>query len=55
MPVLLRAEDHEQWLHGSLEDIVALQDRCFPDELITMERTTDLWVKRRTPALIEDD
>ena len=54
MPVLLHPEDHDQWLHGSFEDIAALQDRCFPDELITMERTADLWVKRRTPALNED-
>jgi hypothetical protein len=35
-------------LHGSLDDIVALQVRCFPDELITMERTTDLWVRRNS-------
>jgi len=46
MPVLLHAEDYEQWLHGSLDDAVALQGRCFPDELITINRTADLWVKR---------
>ena len=46
MPVLLHPEDYEQWLHGSLDDAVALQDRCFPNELITIERTTDLWIKR---------
>jgi len=43
---LLHAADHEQWLHGSFDDIVALQDRCFPDELITMDRASDIWVKR---------
>ena len=46
MPVLLQPHDYEQWLHGSLDDIVSLQDRCFPDELITTERTSDLWVNR---------
>jgi len=46
MPVLLHAEDYEQWLHGSLDEAVALQNRCFPDKLITIDRTTDLWVKR---------
>ena len=46
MPVLLYAEDYEQWLHGSLDDAIALQSRCFPDELITMNRTADLWIKR---------
>ena len=50
MPVLLHPEDHEQWLHGDLDDIVALQKRCFPDDLITMERTNDLWVKRTAAA-----
>lgn len=49
MPVLLHSEDYEQWLHGSLEDAVALQNRCFPDDLITMDRTTALWVNR-SPA-----
>lgn len=46
MPVLLHREDYERWLHGSFDDAVALQNRCFPDELITMERTDTLWVKR---------
>jgi putative SOS response-associated peptidase YedK len=46
MPVLLQPGDYEQWLHGSLDDIVSLQDRCFPDELITSERTSDLWINR---------
>ncbi len=50
MPVLLQPDDYEHWLYGSLDDVVALQDRCFPDELITMERTTDLWSKRTVSA-----
>lgn len=50
MPELLYVEDHEQWLHGSLGDIVALQDRSFPDDLITMERTADLWAKHKATS-----
>ena len=46
MPVLLHTDDYDRWLNGSFEDAVLFQERCFPDELIKMERTTDLWVKR---------
>jgi hypothetical protein len=46
MPVLLLPEDHDRWLHGSLEDVQAFQDRCFPDDLIVIERTEDPWIKR---------
>lgn len=28
------------------DDIVALQERCFPDDLITIAPTAELWVKR---------
>ena len=31
--------EYEQWLHSSFDDAVSLQSRCFPDELIRMERT----------------
>lgn len=48
MPVLLHEEDYERWFHGSLEDVVAFQDRCFPDELIEIERTDEPWLGRRT-------
>jgi putative SOS response-associated peptidase YedK len=53
MPVLLHEEDYERWLHGSLEDVIAFQDRCFPDDLITMERTSDPWLKRKAEAPAE--
>lgn len=46
MPVLLSQEDHSTWLHGSFEDALSLQARCFPEELITMRRTEDRWVSR---------
>lgn len=50
MPVLLHVKDYDLWLRGSLEDVIAFQTRCYPDELITMERTSDPWSKRRTEA-----
>jgi putative SOS response-associated peptidase YedK len=47
MPVLLLPDDHDRWLHGSLEDVVAFQQRSFPDDLIEMRRTDELWVPRK--------
>jgi len=47
MPVLLHRDDHDRWLHGSFDDILGFQARCFPDDLIVMERTDELWVKRK--------
>jgi putative SOS response-associated peptidase YedK len=48
MPVLLHEEDYDRWLHGSLEDVIGFQDRCFPDELTALERTAELWFKRKS-------
>jgi putative SOS response-associated peptidase YedK len=50
MPVLLHADEHEQWMHGSLDDLVAFQKRTFPAELMSMERTSDLWVAKKPSA-----
>ena len=50
MPVLLHRHEHEQWLHGDFDDVMTLQQRCFPDAAITMERTADLWVPSRSPG-----
>lgn len=50
MPVLLHEEDYDLWLRGRLKDVVGFQERCFPDELTTIERTLDLWF-RRTPVI----
>jgi putative SOS response-associated peptidase YedK len=47
MPVLLHEEDYDLWLRGSLDDVMAFQGRCFPDELIEMERTGDPWIRRK--------
>lgn len=53
MPVILHADEWEQWLHGSYEETFSFQARCFPDHLIAMERTPELWVKRRPAAASE--
>jgi putative SOS response-associated peptidase YedK len=50
MPVLLHPDEYDRWLHGSFEDLLAFQKRCFPDELIEMERTSELWVRKKTAA-----
>lgn len=49
MPVLLHEDEYDQWLHGSLDDVRGFRDRCFPPELMLMDRTPELWAKR-TPA-----
>jgi len=46
MPVLLHADEYERWLHGTFEDAVTFQARCFPDQLIEMTRTDELWTRR---------
>ena len=46
MPLLLRRDEWSLWLNGSLEELCRLQDRCYPDELIAIERTADAWNKR---------
>lgn len=50
MPVLLHEADYETWLHGSLDDVIAFQGRCFPNELTAMERTIEPWSKRSSKA-----
>ena len=55
MPVLLQPSEYDQWLHGSFDDALGFQARCFPDELIEMERTSELWVKRKPAAAQPDE
>lgn len=50
MPVLLHADEYDRWLNGSLEDVREFQDRCFPPELMKMDRTPELWSKRAAAA-----
>lgn len=46
MPVLLMPDEWDAWLHGTFDDAVAFQNRCFPDDLIDIQRTSEPWVKR---------
>jgi len=48
MPVLLHPHEWDQWLHGSLDDVLAFQGRCFPDEVTRIERTADPWFRRKS-------
>lgn len=50
MPVLLNPDEYDAWLNGSFDDAVSFQERCYPDHLIGMTRTEELWVKR-SPAV----
>lgn len=45
MPVVLAAENWEQWLAGTPEEAFALCQTC-PDEL-TVDRTADRWAAAR--------
>lgn len=47
MPVLLQPDEYTDWLNGDFDTAVGFQQRCFPDALIEMVRTDELWVKRR--------
>jgi hypothetical protein len=37
------AHEYDQWLNGTFDDLLAFQNRCFPNELIDMHRTNELW------------
>ena len=48
MPVLLHRDEYDRWLNGSFEELLAFQKRVFPSENIVIDRTSELWVKRKT-------
>ncbi|WP_066807111.1 SOS response-associated peptidase [Sphingomonas asaccharolytica] len=48
MPVLLMPDDYDAWIHGDFDTAVSFQQRCFPDKLIKMTRTDELWVRPRS-------
>ncbi len=52
MPVLLMPDEYDRWLNGAFDDAVAFQERCFPDELIEMARTSESWRKAPGPVPI---
>jgi len=50
MPVILAPNEYEQWLEGSIDDVIEFQFRPpFPAEEMIIERTKDLWVRPRAP------
>ncbi len=51
MPVLLMPDEYHRWLNADFDEAAAFQERCFPDGLIEMTRTPELWVKRKPPAV----
>ncbi|SEP41602.1 SOS response associated peptidase (SRAP) [Rhodospirillales bacterium URHD0017] len=53
MPVLLLPDEFDRWLHGSFDDVVAFQNRAFPDGLIEITPTQDLWVPKKLTATLE--
>ncbi|MFD1328743.1 SOS response-associated peptidase [Mycoplana ramosa] len=48
MPVLLHRDEYDMWLNGSLDDLLALQQRVFPSDGIEIDRTSELWVRKRS-------
>jgi putative SOS response-associated peptidase YedK len=56
MPVLLRPNDYERWLHGTIQDVIAFQFREIPAERLILERTDELWrggaIRTPEPALL---
>lgn len=42
MPVILASDDHERWLHGSFEEILALQ-RPLPADAMIVDPTPEPW------------
>lgn len=48
MPVVLQRDEYDQWMRGSFDEILALQKRVFPPNEIVIERTDELWVRRKT-------
>lgn len=51
MPVLLMPDEYDRWLRGDFDDLVALQERHFPDDLIEVNRTSELWSRTSKAAM----
>ena len=56
MPVLLRPNDYERWLHGTVQDVIAFQFREMSADRLAIDRTDKLWrggaVRVAEPALL---
>jgi putative SOS response-associated peptidase YedK len=55
MPALLHADEHDRWLHGDFEDLLALQARTFPEEVIVTTPTDELWSKPKATKPAETE
>ena len=50
MPVLLEPDEHERWLHGSIQDVIGFQFRApVSDERMIVRRTGDAWRSGNPP------
>ena len=56
MPVLLRPNDYERWLHGTISDVIGFQYRKYLPERLIFDRTGELWrggtMRQPAPALL---
>jgi putative SOS response-associated peptidase YedK len=43
MPVFLRPNDYERWLHGTIQDVIAFQFREVPAGRLVLDATDELW------------
>ena len=47
MPVILRPEDHEAWLHAPTDEALKLVAQ-YPADQLVVDHTTELWYAGRT-------
>jgi putative SOS response-associated peptidase YedK len=53
MPVLLHRDEYDKWMRGTFEDALAFTKRVFPPELLTIDRTSELWSAKKQPTEAE--
>ena len=53
MPILLMPDEYDRWLNGSFDDLLSFQSRCFPDDLMNMQRTAELWSRTSKAAIAQ--
>lgn len=55
MPVFILPDERERFLHGSLEDLLFFQNRVFPAGLLKFRKTPELWVRRKSADVANND
>ena len=54
MPVLLARDEHERWLHGSIQDVIAFQFRApIAADRMTILNTQDRWKNGKLPPQLQ--